>query len=166
MVETRSSAYINESLSLLKTTTDHHGHSLQEINKQLNANTQQLNANTQELNASTQQLNAISLALQKLTETEEQRQQEVMSPKSSSPSPNSPITQVVSLPILHMSKSVRLDFPWFKGDDLTSWVYKANQYFSFYQTPFNERLLMASFHMDGDALVWFQDSNENGVLAT
>ena len=25
---------------------------------------------------------------------------------------------------------------------------------------------MASFHMDGDALVWFQDSNENGVLAT
>ena len=166
MAETRSSAYINESLSLLKTTTDHHGHSLQEINKQLNANTQQLNANTQELNANTQQLNAISLALQKLTETEEQRQQEVMSPKSSSPSPNSPITQVVSLPILHMSKSVRLDFPWFKGDDLTSWVYKANQYFSFYQTPFNERLLMASFHMDGDALVWFQDSNENGVLAT
>ena len=25
---------------------------------------------------------------------------------------------------------------------------------------------MASFHMEGDALVWFQDSNENGVLAT
>ena len=61
MAETRSFAYINESLSLLKTTIDHHAHSLQEINKQLNANTQQLNANTQ-------QLNAISLALQKLTE--------------------------------------------------------------------------------------------------
>ena len=72
------------------------------------------------MNANTQQLNAISLALQKLTETEEQRQQEVMSPKSSSPSPNSPITQAVSLPILHMSKSVRLDFPWFKGDDPAS----------------------------------------------
>ena len=51
-------------LSLLKTTTDHHAHSLQEIKQQLNANTQQLNANTQ-------QLNAISLALQKLTEAEE-----------------------------------------------------------------------------------------------
>ena len=25
---------------------------------------------------------------------------------------------------------------------------------------------MASFHMDGDALVWFQDSDENGVFAT
>ena len=61
MTETRSSSYINESLSLL---TNHHAHSLQEINQQLNANTQQLNANTQ-------QLNAISLALHKLIEAEE-----------------------------------------------------------------------------------------------
>ena len=142
MAETRSFAYINESLSLLKTTTDHHGHSLQEINKQLNA---------------------ISLALQKLMEVEEQRLQQPMSSKSSSPSPNA---RVVSLPISHMTKSVRLDFPRFKGDDPASWVYKSNQYFSFYQTPFHERLLMASFHMDGDALVWFQDSDENGVFAT
>ena len=119
MAETRSFAYINESLSLLKTTTDHHGHSLQEINKQLNA---------------------ISLALQKLTEVEEQRLQQPMSSKSSSPSPNA---RVVSLPISHMSKSVRLDFPRFKGDDPASWVCKSNQYFSFYQTPFDERLLMA-----------------------
>ena len=105
MAETRSSAYINESLSLLKTTTDHHDHSLQDINKQLNANTQQLNA--------------ISLALQKLTEAEEQRLQQPMSSKSSSPSPNA---RVVSLPISHMSRSVRLDFPLFKGDDPASWV--------------------------------------------
>ena len=78
-----------------------------------------------------------------------------MSPKSSSHSPKSQISQAVSLPLLNLSKSVKLDFPRFKGDDPASWVYKANQYFSFYQTPLNERLLMASFHMDGDALVWF-----------
>ena len=101
------------------------------------------------MNANTQQLNAISLALQKLTEAE-QRLQQPMSSKSSSLSLNA---QVVSLPISHMSKSVRLDFPRFKGDDPASWVFKSNQYFSFYQTPFDERLLMASFHMDGDALV-------------
>ena len=89
-----------------------------------------------------------------------------MSPKSSSHSPKSPIIQAVSLPISHLAKSVRLDFPRFKGDEPASWVYKANQYFRFYQTSLNERLLMASFHMDGDALVWFQDSDENGVFAT
>ena len=61
MAETRSSSYINESLSLFKTTTDYHVHSLQKI--------------TQQLNANTQQLNAISLDLQKLIEAKEQRQQ-------------------------------------------------------------------------------------------
>ena len=73
MTKTNSSSYINESISNLKTTTDHHAHSLQEI--------------TQQLNANTQQLNAISLDLQKLTKAEEQRQQQVMSPRSSSQSP-------------------------------------------------------------------------------
>lgn len=62
-------------------------------------------------------------------------------------------------------KSVKLDFPRFKGDDPASWLYKANQYFNFYQTPC-ERLLMASFDMDGDALIWFQDSDETGIFAT
>ena len=76
-----------------------------------------------------------------------------MSPKSSSQSPKSPVSQVVSLPLSNLSKSVRLDFPRFKGDDPASWVYKANQYFNFYQTLFNERLLMASFHMGRDALI-------------
>ena len=158
MTETGSSLYINESLSLLKTTTNHHAHSLQKINQQLNAKTQQLNGNTQ-------QLNAISLALQKLTEVEEQRQQ-VASLKSSSQTPSTPISHVVSLPISNLSKSVKLDFSQFKGDDPASWLYKANQYFNFYQMPLSERLLMDSFHINGAALIWFQDSEETGLFAT
>ena len=61
MTETRSTAYINESIASLRITTNHHAHSLQEIMKQLNANTQQLNA--------------ISIALQKLTNAKKKRQQ-------------------------------------------------------------------------------------------
>ena len=49
-------------------------------------------------------------------------------------------------------------------DDPITWVYKETQYFFFYQTSFNERLSMAAFHMDGDALVWFQDSDEVGLF--
>ena len=98
MAETRSTSYINESIASLKTTSDHHGHSLQEI---------------------TNQLNAINIALQKLTEAEEKRQQ--------SPLPeSSPITHSVSLPLPSLSKSVRLEFPRFRGDDPAAWVYKAN----------------------------------------
>ena len=105
MTETRSTAYINESIASLHTTTDHHAHSLQEITKQLSA---------------------ISIALQKLTEAEEKRQQ----PSS----PKTPSSQAVSLPLQSLAKSVRLEFPRFRGDDPTTWVYKANQYFNFYHT--------------------------------
>ena len=98
MAETRSTSYINESIASLKTTSDHHGHSLQEI---------------------TNQLNAINITLQKLTEAEEKRQQ--------SPSPeSSPITHTVSLPLPSLLKSVRLEFPRFRGNDPAAWVYKAN----------------------------------------
>ena len=61
---------------------------------------------------------------------------------------------------------MRLEFPRFKGDDPAAWVYKANQYFNFYHTPLNERLLMASFHMDGDALIWFQDCEATSGFMT
>ena len=95
MTETRSTAYMNESIASLRTTTDRHAHHLQEIMKQLNANIEQLNA--------------ISIALQKLTEVEEKRQQ----PSS----PKTPSSQAVSLPLQSLAKSVRLEFPRFRGDD-------------------------------------------------
>ena len=75
------------------------------------------------------------------------------------------MSQAFTLPLPNLSKSVRLDFPQFKGKDPASWVYKANQYFNFYHTPFNQKLLMASFHMDGDALIWFQDWEETGLFS-
>jgi len=43
-------------------------------------------------------------------------------------------------------------------------VYKANQYFGYYQTSAAEKLMVASFHMDQEALVWFQDAEESGVF--
>ena len=45
-------------------------------------------------------------------------------------------------------------------------MYEANQYFNFYHTPLNEKLLMASFHMDNNALIWFQDCEATGVFMT
>ena len=59
---------------------------------------------------------------------------------------------------------MKLDFPRFLGDDPTSWVYKANQYFGYYQTPIIEKLLISSFHMELEALIWFQEVEETGVF--
>ena len=44
-------------------------------------------------------------------------------------------------------------------------MYKANQYFGYYQTPATETIMVASFHMDQEALIWFQDAEEAGVFS-
>jgi hypothetical protein len=50
-----------------------------------------------------------------------------------------------------------LDFPRFKVGDPTAWVYRALQYFHYYQVPEPEKVMHASYHLDEEALVWFQD---------
>nr|XP_023903579.1 uncharacterized protein LOC112015403 [Quercus suber] len=64
------------------------------------------------------------------------------------------------------SRPKRLDFPRFCGEEPTSWIYKANQYSKYYRIPESEKLMMASFHMDGEALVWFQEGEDAGVIGT
>ncbi|KAL4601359.1 hypothetical protein ACB092_11G267500 [Castanea dentata] len=59
-----------------------------------------------------------------------------------------------------LSRPMRLEFPRFFGEDPASWVYKANQYFKYYNTLVAKKLMLASFHMEGEALIWFQDSEE------
>jgi hypothetical protein len=41
-----------------------------------------------------------------------------------------------------------------------------NQFFDYYQTPLYHCIRMASFHMEGEALVWFQDADEAGQFPT
>ena len=66
---------------------------------------------------------------------------------------------------LSLAKFVKLDFPRFSGVDPANWVYKVNQYFGYYQIPIIEKLLIASFHMDLEALIWFQEAEEARVFS-
>uniref|UniRef100_A0A2N9FIE8 Integrase catalytic domain-containing protein n=1 Tax=Fagus sylvatica TaxID=28930 RepID=A0A2N9FIE8_FAGSY len=52
---------------------------------------------------------------------------------------------------------VKLEFPRFRGGDPTSWVYRALQFFHYYQIPEEEKVIHASYHLDEEALIWFQD---------
>ena len=53
---------------------------------------------------------------------------------------------------------MKLDFPRFKEGDPTSCIYKAIQYFHYYQVQDAEKVMNASYHLNDDALIWFQDS--------
>ncbi|KAF5462657.1 hypothetical protein F2P56_018645 [Juglans regia] len=61
-------------------------------------------------------------------------------------------------------RQVRIDFPYFHGDDPSGWLYKTKHYFTFYNTMPQHKLRLASFHMEGPSLVWFQDLEESGTI--
>jgi len=58
--------------------------------------------------------------------------------------------------------SIKLDIPRFNGTDPLGWIFKINQFFDYHLTPDEQRLRIASFYMEGDALPWFQWMHQNG----
>ena len=49
---------------------------------------------------------------------------------------------------------LKLDFPRFNGDDLTGWIYREEQYFSLHHTFDVNKVPLASFHLEHEALQW------------
>ena len=125
---------VNEAITSLRTTSNHHNRDIQEIQKIQGIHTKNLNEMNQNLNTILQKLNS-------------------QDSNSHSPQRTVPVNQ--SSLALSFARSVKLDFPHFSGDDPVSWVYKANQYFGYYQTLVTKKLLIASFHMELEALIWF-----------
>ncbi|XP_070681796.1 uncharacterized protein [Malus domestica] len=55
---------------------------------------------------------------------------------------------------------ITLEFPRFSnGDDHLAWVYRAKHYFEYFSVDDAQKVRMASFHMDNEALQWFQGRN-------
>ena len=145
MTETRAATMnmVNEAIASLRITSDHHSMDIQEIQKIQGIHTRTLNEMNQNLNAILQKLN---------------------SQDSNPHTPQRIVPMNESSSSLTLVRLVKLDFPRFSGDDPVSWVYKANQYFGYYQTPVAEKFLIASFHMELEALIWFQEVEEPGVF--
>ena len=49
----------------------------------------------------------------------------------------------------------KLDFPRFNGDDSTGWIYREEQYFSIHITFYVNKIPLASFHLEQEAIQWF-----------
>ncbi|XP_043700319.1 uncharacterized protein LOC122651046 [Telopea speciosissima] len=72
------------------------------------------------------------------------------------PIPGAPIhTDPAPAPPIQ-GRTVHLEFPRFVGTDPTGWIFKAERFFDYHRTPDDQRLLISSFHMDDEALQWFQ----------
>ena len=135
---------VNEAIASLRTTSNHNNRDIQEIQKIQGIHTKTLNEMNQNLNTILQKLNSQDSNLH-------------------SPQRIVPVNQ--SSLALSFARFVKLDFPHFPNDDLASWVYKANQYYGYYQTLVTKKLLIASFHMELEALIWFQEAEEASVFS-
>ncbi|KAK0608232.1 hypothetical protein LWI29_027540 [Acer saccharum] len=57
----------------------------------------------------------------------------------------------------YVPKTIKIDFPRYEGkDDPTIWLCKAEQFFQLHAIPTIDRVQLASFHLEGDAHLWYQ----------
>ncbi|KAM1510545.1 hypothetical protein ACFX10_019587 [Malus domestica] len=50
-----------------------------------------------------------------------------------------------------------IDFPhFFLDDDPLAWIYKADHFFNYYLVSEHQKVVIVSFHLDGEALRWFR----------
>lgn len=57
---------------------------------------------------------------------------------------------------LSSPRTLRVDFPYFDGLELVDWIYRAERYFVYHQTPNNYKIQLALIHMEGATLPCFQ----------
>jgi hypothetical protein len=61
---------------------------------------------------------------------------------------------------------LKLDVPRFSGTDPHGWIFKITQFFTYHNTPEEERITVASFYLDGEALAWYQWLYTNGEIVS
>ncbi|GFS31842.1 hypothetical protein Acr_00g0019490 [Actinidia rufa] len=64
----------------------------------------------------------------------------------------------------HPFRSMTINIPHFDGTNVSSWVFKLEQFFQFYNIPEDQRLMISSFHLEGPALSWFKWMHSNGFI--
>ena len=140
MAEARPFSVLNDKINTLHQTLDLHD--------------QELHAIHQKLDAITSMLQTLSQTVQGLTKAGNQWRQKPTSPERPL-SPSHPETSLATIP-----RAVKLEFPRFSGENPSGWVCKAHQFFQLYGTPPNQKILLASYHMEEKALIWFQEAEE------
>ncbi|PNY17781.1 Ty3/gypsy retrotransposon protein [Trifolium pratense] len=86
------------------------------------------------------------------------------SPDSSAGSGMTPPPLAVPLP--PQPPRLKLDVPRFDGQQAHGWIFKISQFFTYHNTPEEERITVASFYLDGPALAWYQWMYRNGQIVS
>lgn len=61
---------------------------------------------------------------------------------------------------------MNLEVPRFNGENAFEWISMIQSYFDFYNTSDAQCIMIALFHLDGDALDWFEWVNKTNLIPT
>lgn len=62
------------------------------------------------------------------------------------------------------AKHIKLDFPKFSGVEPMTWIFRAEQYFAYYNTLDWQRVIVASVNFEVDVVPWFQLLQRSHVI--
>lgn len=65
-----------------------------------------------------------------------------------------------------IKKSIRSEMPKFNGSNVHGWIYKAKKYLRFHNAPDEERVTVATFNIEGEALDWLVWADRNSSLSS
>ena len=54
------------------------------------------------------------------------------------------------------TRLAKLEFPHYAGDDRTEWFNQVTQYFEYQETTDEQKVVLASYHLEGKANQWWQ----------
>lgn len=67
---------------------------------------------------------------------------------------------------LFIMRSVKVDFPRFEDSEVLNWIFKVEQFFSYYRVSGPYCLEIASIHFVGPVVPWFQMLQKAGTMTT
>ncbi|XP_058784061.1 uncharacterized protein LOC131658827 [Vicia villosa] len=79
--------------------------------------------------------------------------------------PQPPFPQYANIPPLPPLRTPKLELVMFDGSNPLEWLFQAEQFFSFYNMPHENRLSLIFFYMKDDALGWFKWMHQNSLLS-
>ncbi|WVZ00999.1 hypothetical protein V8G54_027068 [Vigna mungo] len=63
-------------------------------------------------------------------------------------------------------RNVKLDFPGFDGSDVLQWIFIAEQFFDYYDTPDEHRLTITAIHFEKEVVSWYQMMQRNNPIVS
>ena len=91
--------------------------------------------------------------------------QNASQPPGSSSNNGSPMVQPINASLL--VKEISLGFPHFDGTTpVMEWIFKAEKFFNYHNTPDASRVDIAAMHFDKDVVAWFQMLQKLSLVST